>query len=397
MSFHFKYGGSTAKRTLNCPGWRAFSDPLNVPDKSSQAANRGTMLHTCCESLENDKDLDYDTLLERGEEYEGEHLTEELLDEKVIPAMEALDELIDAHGLTTIITEELLEFDAHIGGTPDILGNSDTVIACADYKFGDGLMVYANDNDQMYFCVWLALECGVFDDMEYTDDTEVVFAIIQPSDKRDETLDVWTTTVKEVDDFGGRFLEAVEIAENSEPGQNLNTGSWCTFCPGEALCPKKTGQAQDALKLISTDAFKNKGTEVAFPVLDLNTALKLAEELAPWIKAVRSFAFDQLEAGAEGLEWKLVPKRATRKWIDVDAVTRYLKRKLKSEHAMVSVVISPAVAEKTAKKLNIKLRMDGLTSCKSSGTTLVPLNDKRDAVTSVKLVSDALKTLENKT
>lgn len=397
MSFHYKYGGSTAKRTMNCHGWRALSDSLNVIDKSSEAANRGTMLHTCCEILESEPDTDFTDLLERNISYEGEHLTEELLDEKVIPAMEALDDLIEDTGITTIITEELLEFDAHIGGTPDILGYSDTVIACADYKFGDGLMVYADDNDQMFFCVWIALECGIFDTMEYEDDTEVVFAIIQPSNKRDETLDVWKTDVKTVEEFGGMFLQAVEIAENTTPGENLCAGDWCSFCPAAAMCPEKHSSATSALKLLDTIALKDKDNDLVVPVLDLNTALGLAEELGPWIKAVRSFAFDQLEAGAKGLDWKLVPKRANRRWIDEAATTRYLKRKLKAEHAMVSTVISPSQAEKVAKKLKIKIRMEGLTSCKSSGTTLVPLSDKREAVTNNVLIADALKQLEDKT
>ena len=397
MSFHYKYGGSTAKRTMKCHGWRALADSLNTVDKSSAAANRGTMLHTCCEILENEPDTDFTDLLERDISYEGEALTEELLEDKVIPAMEALDTLIEDHGLTTIITEELLEFDEHIGGTPDLLCHSDTVIACADYKFGDGLMVYADDNDQMFFCVWLALECGIFDIMDYTDDTPVVFAIIQPSDKREETLDVWKTDVRTVEDFGGRFLEAVEIAENTTPGENLSSGDWCSFCPAEGMCPEKLGKATSALKLLDAMALKNKDTDLTIPVLDLNTALNLADELGPWIKAVRSFAFDQLEAGAKGLEWKLVPKRATRRWVDEAATTRYLKRKLKSEHAMVSTVISPAQAEKVAKKLKIKIRMEGLTSSKSSGTTLVRLSDKREAVTNKALISDALKQLENKT
>ena len=155
--------------------------------------------------------------------------------------------------------------------------------------------------------------------------------------------------------------------------------------------------ATSALKLLDTIALKDKANDLVIPVLDLNTALNLADELGPWIKAVRSFAFDQLEAGAKGLDWKLVQKRATRKWIDAEATTRYLKRKLKAEHAMVSTVISPAVAEKVAKKLKIKIRMGRLTSCKSSGTTLVRLSDKREAVTNNVLIADALKQLEDKT
>jgi len=401
MSFHYTYGGSTAKRTLNCPGWKALAFTLNLVDKSNEHADRGTMLHTCCEILENEG-IEYDELLERGVTYEGISLTEELLEEKVIPAMEALEDFVDNNGLTTIITEELIEYSEIIGGTPDILGYSDKLIACADYKFGDGLMVYADDNDQMYFCVWVALDSSIFDSVELFPDTPVIFAIIQPSDKRDKTLDVWETTVDKVDAFGDRFLAAVKIAENSKPGENLCDGDWCTFCPAAGVCPQKGQKARTALALISnaqiTDSKQliKKGEESIIPVLDLSEALKLAKQLEPWIKDVRSFAYDQLEAGADVPDWKLVPKKATRKWIDPDATAEYLKRKLTAKVAMKSEVISPAQAEKAAKKMGVKLRMKDRTSSKSSGTTLVPASDKREAVLNQKEISETLKLIENK-
>ncbi len=401
MSFHYKYGGSTAKRTLNCQGWAALASTVDRVDKSSEHADRGTMLHTCCEILE-EEGIEYDELLERGVTYEGISLTEELLEEKVIPAMEALEDFIDANELTTIITEELIEYSPIIGGTPDILGYSQKLIACADYKFGDGLMVYADDNDQMYFCVWVALDSPIFDAVELSADTPVMFAIIQPSDKREETLDVWETTVDKVDAFGERFLDAVDVAENSKPGENLDSGDWCTFCPAAGVCPEKGRKAREALALLSciqiadNKQLAKKGEEITIPVLDLSEALKLAKELEPWIKDVRSFAYEQLEAGAEVPGFKLVPKRATRRWIDPEATAKYLKRKLKAENAMNSEVISPAQAEKAAKKLKVKLRMTGLTSSESSGTTLVPESDKREAVKTQKEISETLKQIENK-
>jgi len=352
------------------------------------------MLHTCCEILENEG-IEYDELLERGVTYEGISLTEDLLEQKVIPAMEALEDFVDDNGLTTIITEELIEYSELIGGTPDILGYSDTLIACADYKFGDGLMVYADDNDQMYFCVWVALDSNIFDSVELFPDTPVKFAIIQPSDKRKETLDVWETTVEKVDDFGERFLAAVKIAEASRPGENLCDGDWCTFCPAAAVCPQKGLKARTALALIDTKQLKAKDTDIVIPVLELSEALKLAKQLEPWIKDVRSFAYEQLEAGADVPDWKLVPKKATRKWIDPNATAEYLKRKLTAKVAMKSEVISPAQAEKAAKKLGVKLRMKDRTNSKSSGTTLVPASDKREAVLSQKAISETLKQIEN--
>lgn len=393
MSFHYKYGGSTAKRTLRCPGWNALASTITVIDKSSVHADRGTMLHTCCELLENEG-IEYEELLTRKVSYEGIEITQDLLDEKVIPAMEALEDLIDEYDLTTILTEELIEYSEIIGGTPDILAHNKDIIACADYKFGDGVMVYADDNDQMYFCVWVALDSKLFN-MDVLPETKVIFAIIQPSDKREETLDIWETTVQEVDDFGERFLAAVKIAENSIPGENLNSGSHCTFCPASAICPAKGDKARQALALIGTTALKSKDNGTLIPVLDLSQALSLAKELEPWIKDVRSYAYDQLESGGDVPDWKLVDKKAKRRWIDPKGTAEYLKRKLTAKNAMKTEVISPAQAEKMAKKLGVTIRMKDRTVCTSSGTTLVPASDKREAVITQKAISETLKLIEN--
>ena len=400
MSFHYKYGGSTAKRTLNCPGWRALADSIDTVDKSSVHADRGTMLHTCCEILEDDG-LSYDALLEQGVEYEGQVLTEDLLEEKVIPAFEAMEDFVEDNGFTTVITEELLEYSEIIGGTPDLLMWGEKSIGCGDYKFGDGVMVYAEENDQMFFAVWIALINDVFK-TDLDPDMPVLLAIIQPSDKREETLDVWETTIDAVEDFGERFLDAVNIAENSEPGENLNDGDWCKFCKGAGICPKKGEKARTALALIDGTQLQEKikadkkgeGNDLTIPVLDLSDALKLANQLEPWIKDVRSFAFSQLEAGADVPEWKLVQKRATRKWVDPDATAEYLKRKLTAKVAMKIEVISPAQAEKAAKKAGVVLRMKDRTVSESSGTTIAPASDKREAVPTQKAISEALKQIE---
>ncbi len=393
MSFHYKFGGSTAKRTLNCPGWAALADTIKREDKSSPAADRGTMLHTCCEILE-EEGIEYEELLERKVTYGDFTIDQDLLDEKVIPAMEALEDFIEDNDLHTVITEELLEFNEVVGGTPDILAYSDSVVACADYKFGDGVMVYAENNDQMFFCVWLALDNEIFK-IDLDDDTPVKFAIIQPTEKREEPLDVWTTTVGEVEEFGDRFMGAVVLAEASSPGENLCEGSWCKFCPGAAICPQKGKSAREALALIDNKQLKAKDTDLVIPVLDLNQALDLAAKLEPWIKDVRSFAFAELEAGVDVPDWKLVDKRATRKWIDPDATAEYLKRKLKAKNAMVSKVVSPAQAEKAAKKLGVQINLKGRTVSTSSGTTMVPATDKREAVVTQKSISETLKRIEN--
>ena len=86
MSKHYRYGGSTASRTINCPGWRSLADTLPEQD-SSKDADRGSMLHNCMEKLVLGPKLDFYDLLDMNIEFNGFKLDKELLETKVLPAL----------------------------------------------------------------------------------------------------------------------------------------------------------------------------------------------------------------------------------------------------------------------------------------------------------------------
>ena len=83
-------GGSTAKRVIACPGSVALVSRMPARP-SSTFADRGTLLHNVISQiLDNDTALPEDFL---GTTYENEVLTQELIDEKLLPALAALDEI----------------------------------------------------------------------------------------------------------------------------------------------------------------------------------------------------------------------------------------------------------------------------------------------------------------
>ena len=82
-------GGSTAKRVIACPGSVALVDKM-PPQPSSSYADEGTLLHdTIATILE--RDIDPYSMV--GTTYEKTVLTEALVDDKLIPALRALDEI----------------------------------------------------------------------------------------------------------------------------------------------------------------------------------------------------------------------------------------------------------------------------------------------------------------
>lgn len=401
MTVHFKYGGSTAKRTLNCAGWIALSSFFPKP-KAGPAADIGTLCHEACEKLWLDPDISDSALM--ALEYNGQKMTQDLLDNKVIPAYNVLCELVDEYEIEDLAFPELtVNYDDEIGGTGDFVGvgKYEDIMIMADYKFGDGNIVDAADNDQMNFYSW----CAIQDERhqfyhKYPHINQVVFAIIQPSHRKDEIKDVWVTSQEDVLAWGEKFLDAVDkseaaieiadslkmddaIAADSKLLPYLCAGDHCKFCPAAALCPVKTGKALQASRI-------DASPENLKTAENLSEIVDLADELEQWCKDVKSFAFDQISAGVDITGWKRVAKRATRNWKDPDEALKYLKRQLGATNAVKTTPITPAQAEKEAKKQDKKLNLEKYTIKQSSGDVLVKASDKRPAILSVESLEATL-------
>ena len=108
--------------------------------------------------------------------------------------------------------------------------------------------------------------------------------------------------------------------------------------------------------------------------------LDKADVIETWLKAVRAYAQELIEAGDYVPGWKLVPKRGTRKWKD----ERIVKQRLASEGLkdfVVEELVSPAQAERLAKKQGVQLDLFDLITSESSGVNLARETDKQASAT----------------
>lgn len=392
MSFHYKYGGSTATRTLECPGWVLESE--GKENKSSVFADRGTVCHTACEKLYEDESLEYYDLVNLGIK-EGEvGLDQELVDTKVVPAFEALLGVLEDYKTIDSEPELQVEYDPEIGGTIDFWGvlEGNGRIAL-DYKFGDGEMVYAENNNQLMFYMWAGMtsEDSPINDEDVPD--RIILGIIQPAERKEEIVDLWETTGEEIMAFGDRFIEAVNIAEESGPGENLHPGDHCKYCPAKVSCSARNALVGEALE-INPEDFNTPEVISEISKADLVRALDLADRLKKWSADIKQYAEDQLNLGLDISDhWKLIPKGANRSWADAGWAEKYLKRLFKAENAMESKVVSPAKAEKYAKANKIKLNLKDRTQKVSKGVSLVRASHKTPAITSQKEVAESFKKL----
>jgi hypothetical protein len=144
---HYKYGGSTAGRTVACPSWATLAE--NMPaGPSSTYAEEGTALHQCMEMLLlGQLDAPADVL---GKDICGVTIEPEHLD-RLNMALTAWDNFCSEYNVVDFMTEQTFELTGDIGGTADVIAWSNTVVYIVDWKFGQGIEVSAENSAQGMF------------------------------------------------------------------------------------------------------------------------------------------------------------------------------------------------------------------------------------------------------
>jgi hypothetical protein len=353
-------GGSTAKRVMNCPGSVALAAKM-PPQPSSSYADEGTLLHdTIAQIL--DKGTDPSEYL--GTVYNGVELTQELIDTKLIPALELLNE-VDPNGFMEFSVENRVGFGDRL---PGVFGSTDLLCRVGnraivlDWKFGDGVTVEAEESEQLMFYAAAATRTEKLEWWAKGAET-LELVIVQPPNIRR-----WETTFARIEQFEKDLARAVKTAK--KPDAPLASGDWCRWCAAKPVCPVMTGALDRVVnsQLEGIDAAK------------IGEYLQKADMLEDWIKSLRELAFQMLEAEKPVPGYKLVPKRATRKWRDVNEAYAALRAVGLTDHDVwePEELLSPAKMEKVLKKQKLALP-DNLVESVSSGNTLAPEADPRPA------------------
>jgi len=355
-------GGSTAKRVMGCPGSVALCAKM-PPRPSSVYADLGTLLHTAISQVL-DQGVTPESLI--GMKYQDQVLTQDHIDNKLHVALDLLGEIDPKLEMEYAVETEVGfgDFLPDVFGSCDLLGRIGNRAIVLDWKFGDGVAVGVEENEQLLFYAAAAMRtpsvAWVFDGA-----TEIECVIVQPpSVKR------WVTTVERVKIFENNLVASVKESQKANAG--LSAGEHCRWCSAKPICPKMTGAVDRALQaqLMSLDADMIGGY------------LKNCDLLEQWITDLRALAHQMLEADKPVPGWKLVNKRATRQWANDDQAADVLAKVIPEAELYVTKLITPAVAEKVLKKLGDKLP-DDLVIAVSSGSTLAREDDPRPAVVQI--------------
>lgn len=377
-------GGSTTEIRTNCPGSYALAKDLPRDDKGSEHAERGTALHQAIEFYLLDMEEDGLTLDDmEGMNFNNFTITQELIDDKLKPALAAFKEIIASMGGEV---DYMVEVKASLGtqipgafGTIDILGRaSNGRILVLDWKFGDGVKVSVKGSKQHGFYA----ACALYDEDEDIKDligttgaVELTFAVVQPrpSYPNEPDYEVWETTSEWVEDLTDLLCETYE--KMMGPNPPLKTGAHCRWCPAKHICPEQQRGVFDVASSVPT---------AEMDVVTIAKMLEQAAQAEDAIKAIRQHALAELERGVKIPGWKLVPKRATRRYNDEAAAEEAIRKMsgVKISAAMNHTLKSPAQLQKSAgisPKRWAKFSEEHI-SMVSSGSTMARDTDPRPDV-----------------
>jgi len=361
---------------MKCPGSVRLNEGL--PRKTSAYAAEGIAAHALAEHclLHLSSATPAYSAYYLGKEFAGQEVTKDMC-EAVQVYLTYLAKLTGASMRKPKIHVEVRVSLENLDPPEEMFGTCDAVyyeeisgtLYVVDYKHGAGVAVEIKDNPQLrYYAL------GAMLTLPYRV-RSVTMVLVQPrAEHPDGPIRQEAISAFELLEWGATLIDAAHAALPS-PGASapLNPGTWCRFCDAAPMCP--------ALRETAKEVAQTEFAGTPLPLVERLTLVQMSEVLAQadliegWFRSIRSHLTDTLESGQEVPGWKLVPKRAVRRWADEAALTSWASEKgISSQLTNAPELKSPAQLEKSLGKNSIPSE---LIVKNSSGNKLAPSTDPR--------------------
>jgi hypothetical protein len=356
---HSPLGASSMHRWSVCPG--SIRASANAPDYESPYALEGTYAHElaahCLEFEQEPVALVGGALTHRGKKFE---VTQEMAEAVTVYTDYCRAETGDQRWI-----EHRFDLSQVY---PGCFGTNDFATYCAgtrfleivDYKHGAGKFVEVKGNPQLrYYALGALMTLPI--QAEY-----VKLTIVQPRCLSGEDV-IRSEIISAVDllEFAADLVMYAKATE--DPNAPLVPGDHCQFCKALPTCP----EYQKRTQAVARQEF---GPVEKMSSVQLAEALAMVPLLKAWCSAIDERAYAEAMAGRKVPGYKLVDKRATRRWArEADVIEGLQDMGVGAETLYERKLKSPAQLEKALGKGVI----DQWVVKESSGTTLVPEDDKR--------------------
>lgn len=296
---------SSAKRWIHCTPSALLAEAAG--SKSSVYAEEGTLAHEIAEhALTQYLEGIYDPIIDEALPIKDEHLKNPLF--SIDMANYIRDycdyvigenyEMQKADGLSKMILErnvDITDYALDSFGSVDVVLVSDKTMHIIDLKYGAGVKVTADHNEQMMMYALGALKAAASKDI-----TNIRMTIAQV---RLDHYDTFEMSKGELLDWAEKVLKPAAKAAIQGKGKQV-IGSWCGFCPVKAQCRAQ----RDA---ILAD-FDEKPEPLLLSDEEIVDLIGKIDTYKSWIESVNKYVYDRAIQGHKWNGYKLVAGRSSR-------------------------------------------------------------------------------------
>ena len=313
---HALLSASGAHRWMACTPSARLEEPF--PESASTYAEEGTLAHAMAETLcsYNARRIKKTEYTKRMKDYRENPLCNKEMEDYITDFAAYVWEQHNAAKVLApdalLLLEERLDFSEYVPGgfgTGDVVIVSNGWLDVIDLKYGKGVPVSAQENEQlMLYALGALWRYGLIYGIEW-----LRLTIYQP---RLDNISRWEVPVKMLLDWAETLLKP-KAALAFDGAGNYAPGDHCRFCKAKAVC---RARAEENLKLAKYDFCPPNvlGEE------EIADVLKVAENLKNWAENVAAYALEEAVKGRKWNGWKLVEGRSNREYGSPDRVAEVL-------------------------------------------------------------------------
>lgn len=323
---------SSAKRWINCTPSALLAEEAG--SKSSVYTEEGTLAHEIAEyALTKYLEGEYDPIIDAAVPLKADHLVNPLFGVDMADYIrDYCDfvigegyEMARADGACQMFLErrvDITDFAPDSFGSVDVTLVSDKTIHIIDLKYGTGVRVSADMNEQMLMYALGTLKSPKTEHIE-----KIRMTIAQV---RLDHYDTFEMSKGELLDWAEKVLKPAAKMAIQGVGKQV-IGSWCGFCPVKAQCRAQ----RDA---ILAD-FDEKPEPLLLSDEEVTDLIGKIDTYKSWIESVNKYVYDRAIQGHKWEGYKLVAGRTN----------RVIKDEAKIRQALLNEFLEDEV-------LNIKLK-----------------------------------------
>lgn len=329
---------SSAKRWIHCTPSALLVEAAG--SKSSVYTEEGTLAHEIAEhALTQYLNGSYDPIIDEELPIKDEHIKNPLFSIDMANYIRGYCDYVigenyemqKADGLSKMFLErkvDITDFAPDSFGSVDVVLVSDKTIHIIDLKYGAGVKVFADHNEQMMmYALGVLKDLGALKAAVSDRVTKIRMTIAQV---RLDHYDTFEMSKGELLDWAEKVLKPAAKEAIQGKGKQV-IGSWCGFCPVKAQCRAQ----RDA---ILAD-FDEKPEPLLLSDEEVTDLIGKIDTYKSWIESVNKYVYDRAIQGHKWEGYKLVAGRSS----------RVIKNKAKVRQALLNEFLEDEV-------LNIKLK-----------------------------------------